>query len=213
MTEPYSLNPAGMQQGPEAPNKMMSVKVEYDHDLEAWTRPFFMGPMNTKIVRRSNALLGYPYGKDFRYDEAQLVGSGPAGWLKAKIKALKFAGLIAATAAPPTRPLVKKYVLPKPGEGPDQETRETGQWGVILVGKLDDTIMRARIRGEGDPGTESTSRMIVESALCLAQDADQIEVGGGSWTPSSAMGELLLNRLTAHAGLSFELDQQSVGAS
>lgn len=213
MTEPYSLNPEGMQQGPEAPNKMMSVKVEYDQDLEAWTRPFFMGPMNTKIVRRSNALLGYPYGKDFRYEEAQLVGSGPAGWLYAKAKALEFGGLIAATAIPLTRPLVKKYVLPKPGESPDQETRETGKWGVILIGKVDDTIMRARIRGEGDPGTESTSRMIVESALCLAEDSEQIQVGGGSWTPSSAMGELLLNSLSAHAGLSFELELQRVGAS
>lgn len=47
--------------------------------------------------------------------------------------------------------------------------------------------------------------MIVEFALCLSQDADQIPVGGGSCTPSSAMGQLLLDRLTAHAGLSLEL--------
>ena len=85
---------------------------------------------------------------------------------------------------------------------------------MILIGKVDDaTIMQARIGGGGDPGTESTSRMIVESALCLAEDADKIQVGGGSWTPASAMGELLLSRLIAHAGMSFELEQQPVGVS
>ena len=75
MTEPYSLNPEGQRHGADRPDKMMSVAVKYDEDLQAWTKPFFMGPMNTKIVRRSNALLGYPYGEDFRYEEATLVGS------------------------------------------------------------------------------------------------------------------------------------------
>jgi short subunit dehydrogenase-like uncharacterized protein len=212
MTQPYCLNPEGMRQGPEAPNAMLSVAVTYDPDLHAWTKPFFMGPMNTKIVRRSHALLGYPYGQDFRYEEAHLAGSGLTGRLKARIEALGFAGMIVATAIPPTRFLMKKYVLPKPGEGPDQQTRDSGHWGVLLVGKLDDgTAIQARITGEGDPGTESTSRMIVESALCLAQDSDRIPVGGGSWTPSSAMGELLLDRLTAHAGLGFELVEDPAG--
>ena len=206
MTQPYSLNPEGMRDGPEPPDKMRSVEVEYDPDLHAWTKPFFMAPMNTKIVRRSNALLGFPYGQDFRYSEAQLVGGGLSGRLKAQVEAFSFAGMIAATAIPPVLSLMKRYVLPGPGEGPDQHTRDTGHWGVLLVGTLDDgTLIEARVTGEGDPGTESTSRMIVESALCLAQDADRIPVGGGSWTPSSAMGQLLLDRLTAHAGLSFEL--------
>ena len=215
MTQPYSLNPEGMRQGPEKPNKMMSTKVEYDEDLGVWTKPFFMGPMNTKIVRRSHALMGYPYGEDFLYGpESQMVGSGPVGWLKAKAGALKFAGMIVATAIPPTRRLMTEYVLPKPGEGPDAETRENGEWGVVLVGKTaDGRIIKARLHGDGDPGTESTSRMIVESALCLAEDADKIQVGGGSWTPASAMGELLLSRLIAHAGLTFELEQQPVGAA
>ena len=107
-----------------------------------------------------------------------------------------------------------KYVLPKPGEGPDAETRENGEWGVVLIGKTAaGRIIKARLHGDGDPGTESTSRMIVESAMCLAEDADKIQVGGGSWTPASAMGDLLLNRLTEHAGLTFELDEHTVGIS
>ena len=207
MTDPYSLYPEGQPQGPESPETMMSVTVEYDEDCGAWTRPFFMGPMNTKIVRRSNALLGLPYGEDFRYEEATLVGSGPIGWMRAKKSALGFAGFIVAAAIPPTRRLLKRYVLPKPGEGPGREVRESGHWEIILIGKQDDgRVMRARVSGQGDPGTESTSRMLTESALCLAQDADRITVGGGSWTPSSALGGLLLTRLTSNAGLSFEVD-------
>jgi hypothetical protein len=76
----------------------------------------------------------------------------------------------------------------------------------------DGTTMRARVRGEGDPATESTTRMLVQSALCLVEDADEIRVGGGSWTPASAMGDLLLTRLTTRAGMSFELESTgSVG--
>jgi len=207
MTEPYCLNPEGQREGPDAPDTMMSAAVTYDEDLQAWTKPFFMGPMNTKIVRRSNALLGYPYGQDFRYEEASLVGAGPMGWMRAKGEALSFIGFILTVAMPPTRSLLKKYVLPKSGEGPSAEKRETGFWRVVLVGKLSDgNVMQARVEGAGDPGVESTSRMLVEAALCLAKDSDGIAVGGGSWTPASAMGELLLQRLTSNAGLSFELD-------
>ena len=206
MTEPYYLNPEGQREGPDAPSELVSAKVGFDEDLEAWTKPFFMGPMNTKIVRRSNALLGYPYGKDFRYEEASLVGSGPVGWMRAKAQALGYVTFILAVAMPPTRWLLKKFVLPKSGEGPSQEKRETGVWRLVLVGRLSDgNVMLTRVRGVGDPGVESTSRMLVESALCLAQDSDKILVGGGSWTPASAMGALLLPRLTSNAGLRFEL--------
>jgi short subunit dehydrogenase-like uncharacterized protein len=183
MGEPYGLNPEGQRQGPEAPEKMMAVK--YDGDLKAWTMPFFMSPVNTKVVRRSNALLGYPYGKDFRYEEAMLLGSGLVSWAA----------------------LLRKLLLPKPGQGPSQRVREKGYFDLILVGKLaDGDVMRARVKGVGDPGTGATSKMLVESVVCLSQDSDNIEVGGGFWTPASAMGKLLLSRLRANAGLSFELE-------
>ena len=112
-----------------------------------------------------------------------------------------------AMALPPIRGLLKRYVFPKSGQGPSQSVRDNGYFDLILVGKLGDSnIMRARVKGDGDPGTESTSRLLVESALCLAQDSDRIAVGGGFWTPASAMGELLLQRLTDHGVLSLELD-------
>ncbi len=207
LIEPYSLNPEGQRRGPDLPEKMMPVKVAYDEDLKAWTMPFFMSPMNTKIVRRSNALLGYPYGQDFRYEEAILVGSGPVGWLIAAMGAAAAGGFMLSMALSPTRWLLKRYVFPKPGEGPDRQVREQGFYQLILIGKLDSgETMRAHISGTGDPGVESTSRILVESALCLAQETDKIKVGGGFWTPASAMAELLLPRLIDHAGLKFELE-------
>jgi short subunit dehydrogenase-like uncharacterized protein len=115
-------------------------------------------------------------------------------------------------ASPPTRSLLQKYVLPDSGEGPDKETRESGRWRIVLIGKMDDgSTLRALVGGEGDPATDSTSRMLIESALCLAQDADKFPVGGGSWTPASAMGDLLLGRLTSNAGMSFELEPVPTG--
>ena len=212
MTEPYYLAPEGHRQGPDEPDDMRSTKVEYDEDLQAWTKPFFMGPMNSKVVRRTNALLGYPYGEDFSYNEARAVGDGLSGRIKAKAEALGYVAFLAAVASPPTRSLLKKYVLPDSGEGPDKETRESGQWKIVLIGKTDNgATVRALVGGEGDPATDSTSRMLVESALCLAEDTDEIPVGGGSWTPAAAMADLLLDRLTSNAGMSFELESAPAG--
>lgn len=212
MREPYYLAPEGHRDGPDLPDDMRSVEVEYDEDLGAWTKPFFMGPMNSKIVRRTNALLGYPYGKDFRYREAALVADGRAGWFKAKSEAIGYVAFLSAVGKGPTRWLLERYVLPESGEGPSEEVRKSGHWEIILIGELNDgTTMRARIKGEGDPATDSTSRMLVESALCLAEDANRIPVGGGSWTPASSMGDLLLARLTAHAGMSFEFESLPTG--
>lgn len=77
---------------------------------------------------------------------------------------------------------------------------------LVLVGELPDgTVLKARVTGQGDPGVRSTTLMLTEAALCLAEDAERLPVGGGFWTPAAAMGTLLQDRLTKHAGLSFEL--------
>ena len=54
-----------------------------------------------------------------------------------------------------------------------------------------------------DPGYGSTSKMLAEAAVCLAKD--DLDVGGGIWTPASAMGNALMQRLIDNAGLTFEL--------
>ena len=206
MTEPYALNPEGERQGPDQPETMMPLKVRFDENLDGWTMPFFMSPMNTKVVRRSNAILGYRYGRSFRDEEAIFTGRGATGWALALLGALGTRLFMITMRMSPTRHLLKKFVLPKSGEGPDQEMREKSAYEIIQIGELDvGTTMRIRVRGKGDPGVESTSRMFVECVLCLAEDAEKIVVGGGFWTPASAMGELLLTRLETHAGLTFEI--------
>lgn len=204
--DPYALNPEGERHGPDRPDRMMPISVTYDEDLKAWTKPYFMAPMNAKVVRRSNALLGYPYGRDFRYAETAMTTGGLGGWWAAMRYALFGRGFLIAMAIPVTRRLLKRHVLPKPGEGPPAEVREKGYYELIQVGELPDgTILKARVTGQGDPAVESTSRMLVEAALCLAEDAERIKVGGGFWTPASAFGPLLRDRITEHAGLKFEI--------
>ena len=104
-----------------------------------------------------------------------------------------------------TRSMLVDRMIPQPGEGPGKKERENGFFNLILLGELDDgTVIRARVKGDRDPGYGSTSKMLSESAVCLAKDG--LETGGGCWTPASAMDGVLLGRLTRNAGLSFEIE-------
>ena len=204
--DPYALCPEGERDGPDGPDRMMPVEVTWDPDLEAWAHPYFMGPMNAKVVRRSNAIMGYPYGRDFRYQETALTRSGLGGWLAAMRSAMFGRLFLTLMAIPRTRALLVRHVLPKSGEGPSKEVRETGSYELVQVGRMPDgTGVKVRVTGQGDPGVRSTTLMLTEAAICLAEEADRLPVAGGFWTPASAMGRELRDRITAHAGLSFEL--------
>jgi short subunit dehydrogenase-like uncharacterized protein len=162
-----------------------------------------MEVVDTRIVRRTNALLDYHYGRDFRYSEATLMGSGPVGWAKSAALTAGLGGFMLSSTFGFSRSLVKR-IAPKPGQGPNKEKREAGFFKLLLVGKLaDGSIMRARVTGDRDPGYGSTSKMISESAVCLAKN--DLPSKGGFWTPASAMGDALLKRLVDNAGLEFDL--------
>ncbi|PRY19593.1 short subunit dehydrogenase-like uncharacterized protein [Aliiruegeria haliotis] len=204
--DPYALCPDGEREGPDGPDRMMPVRVTWDADMQAWTKPYFMGPMNSKVVRRTNAIMGYPYGRDFRYEETGLTRSGIGGWWAAMSSMLFGRLFLTAMAIPATRGFLQRNMLPKSGEGPSKEVRETGSYEIVLVGEMPNgTILKARVTGQGDPGVRSTTLMLTEAALCLAEDQDGISVGGRFWTPAAAMGGLLRDRITKHAGMSFEL--------
>ena len=199
--DPYSLNPSSERQGPDAGEQ---TGIKFCDMTSAWTAPFVMASVNTRIVRRTNALLGYPYGRDFRYSESTLTGSGVSGWLKSAGMTASLGGFMLACAFTPGRAVLKGSLLPKPGDGPSREQREAGFFNLLLVGKLaDGSQLRARVTGDRDPGYGSTSKMLGESAACLA--LDDIELQGGFWTPASAMGDALLQRLQRNAGLTFDL--------
>ena len=203
MNEPYSLNPKDLRSGPDSAE---ASAPSYDDDFEQWTAPFLMAAINTKVVRRSNALQGYAYGKDFRYDEAVLTGAGPLGFAKAAATAAGGAAAMGAMAIGPLRRLVSGR-LPQPGDGPTKEQREKGYFDIALRGEHPSDpskTLRGRVRGDRDPGYGSTSKMLAESALCLARD--ELSVAGGMWTPASAMGEPLLKRLATNAGVTFTLE-------
>jgi short subunit dehydrogenase-like uncharacterized protein len=203
LANPYALDPDRSERGPDGPDPM---GVGWNEDLRAWTGPFLMAAINTRIVRRSNALLGYPWGKDFRYSEVASFGPGAKGWLRAASFTAGFAGFAAFASLGPTRALLAKS-LPAPGEGPSQERRERGFFVVRLVGKGTGTkgepiTLFAEIRAQGDPGYGATAKMLSEAALCLSKD--DLQVAGGVLTPASCMGQRLVDRLRK-VGMTFDL--------
>jgi len=201
LVHPYSLNPEGEREGPDRRDQQ---GVVYRNDAESWTAPFVMAGVNTKIVRRSHALAGYPYGREFRYDESVMTGRGFSGWLKGAIMVAGLGALVFFASFTPTRKLLQRYVLAKPGEGPDRELQRKGFFNLMQIGVLPDgTKLRSRITGDQDPGYGSTSKMLSECAVCLAKD--DLTATGGVWTPASVMARPLIDRLRRNAGLKFEL--------
>jgi len=201
LVQPYSLNPEGERDGPDSRDQSSLV---YRREAKSWTAPFVMAGVNTKVVRRSHALSGYPYGKDFRYDEAVLTGRGVMGWLKGALMIAGLGALMFFASFSPTRKFLQRFVLSKPGEGPDRDLQQSGFFNLSQIGKLPDgTIVRGKITGDQDPGYGSTSKMLSECAVCLA--IDDLDAKGGVWTPAAVMAKPLLERLQKNAGLTFEL--------
>ncbi len=202
MADPYSLNPPNMPLGDDGPDQ---AGPTYDQDFGQWTGPFVMAGINTRVVRRSHALLGYPWGKGFRYDEAVLTGDGPRGFVKATLLAGGTGLIMAASKFGPTRGLVAG-MAPSPGEGPDEETIRSGSFEIELFAPHPEDSkcdLRARVTGDRDPGYGATSKMLVESAVCLAQD--DLPPVYGFLTPSAAMGHALIKRLMNKAGIGFNV--------
>ena len=165
-----------------------------------------MAAINTKNIHRSNALTNYAYGRDFAYDEMMLTGDGDAGEKRARAAAKQSRTQTAMLAFGPTRALLRTFVLPKPGQGPSKQARDTGMFDILFVGRIPDgRTLRASCRGDRDPGYGSTSKMISEAALCL-RDTPRDKTPGGVWTPVAAMGMPLLDRLSQRAGVTFQLE-------
>ncbi|MDX1734131.1 MAG: saccharopine dehydrogenase NADP-binding domain-containing protein [Halioglobus sp.] len=197
VADPYVLYPEGVATGPDKPDQRGAV---YDETFGQWTSPFIMAAINTRVVRRTNALLGLPWGQDFRYDEAILNRSRT----QASLVSMGMGAGMLTMALGPTRKLAQRF-LPQPGEGPDAGTRESGYYELLFHGihpSDPGCDMRLRVYGDMDPGYGSTSRMLGEAAACLA--VDKAITGGGFWTPASALGQAYLQRLQDSAGLTFE---------
>jgi len=188
LNDPFALTPGFS--GAKQPKGNRPV---YEEDLQSWTAPFMMALINTRNVHRSNMLMGFPYGRDFVYDEMVLTGPGEKGEANAK--------RVMAANSEKTGPNA-----PKPGEGPSKEERENGRYDLLYVAIAPDgRRVSASVKGDRDPGYGSTSKMIAECAICLLRDTP--EVPAGIWTPGAAMGHRLIKRLVDHAGITFDVEK------
>ncbi len=198
LLDAYALNPKG---SPRGPDKYDQQDVRWDDDIDAWTGPFVMAGINTRIVRRSNALMDFRYGEQFSYNEVQSFPKGSRGKRRAAMLRLGIGGFMGLAAIPATRWLLKKTVLPAPGEGPSREERDNGCFHVTFVGKGEDTSgkaieVRGTVTSDLDPGYAGTARMLAETAVGLAKDEGLPELTG-ILTPASALGMVLVERLRA----------------
>lgn len=200
LANPYGLNPKGEQKGKDVGD---ITEVVFDEDMDTYVSPFVMAGINTRVVRRSHALSGYPYGKDFQYEEATLVGKSISKRFTARLTNSVVSKVISGGPDSFLKKMADKY-LPKPGEGPSKKERENGFFNLLLLGKLPDgSTISGKVKGDRDPGYGSTSKMLGEAAVCLAKDS--LSEVSGVITPSVAMGDALLKRLQTNSGLSFEL--------
>ncbi len=204
LKNPYALAPEGMQTGVRQPNVS---GVEFDPDVESWIAPFVMAVTNTRIVHRSNALQNLLWGRYFKYDEAVMTGHGFKGRVHATMLTALLGLFVLGARFSPSRSVMKRTLLPEPGKGPSPEKQEQGFFKLAFLG-TDDAKNRlcVRVSGDQDPGYGATRKMLGESAVCLLKDVPKAKPAGGFWTPSTAMGEKLIERLITNAGLSFEAE-------
>ncbi|WP_067797265.1 saccharopine dehydrogenase family protein [Nocardia beijingensis] len=212
LSHPYSLSP-DKSMDPDVgrqSDQALSRASAIDPSLDGWVSTFVMAAHNTKVVRRSNGLLGWVYGKNFRYREvmsagksrvAPLVAAGMAGGIVAGMTA---GALLSRAAA--GRKLLDR-VLPKPGTGPSEQARKSGWFSMkTFAHTTSGAKYVATFAGSGDPGYQATAVLLGESGLCLAFDTDKQPDLAGILTPAAAMGDALTERLRA-AGMTIAVDR------
>ena len=182
------VNPHALCDGMQGVQQDDDSKPVYDEELDTWVAPFFMAPINTKNIHRSNKLMNHIYGENFKYNEMWIQGPGEEG---------KAAAEFISTMNP-------LGDAPEPGDGPSRESRENGNYDVLFCADVDGETIKASVSGDMDPGYGSTSKMITESAVCLVKDCENL--AGGIYTPAASMGKKLIKRLESSAGLTFKLE-------
>jgi short subunit dehydrogenase-like uncharacterized protein len=186
LRDPFALTP-----GFSGPRQPSGAAPEYDEELGVWAAPFVMAAINTRNVHRSNYLMRHPYGQDFVYDEMILAGPGEKGEALAKAIAAGMNDMAGENG-------------PKPGEGPSREEREAGFYDLLFAGRgPNGERIDVCVKGDRDPGYGSTSKMISECAIALAEG----DGPGGIFTPVAAFGLRFAERLQARAGLGFAVER------
>jgi short subunit dehydrogenase-like uncharacterized protein len=194
LSDPYSLSPQRAEEPDLGPQRGLTTS-RYDAQLDRWTAPFVMEAINTRVVRRSNALSGYAYGRAMKYREVTACGTGLSGAARAVSLTLGMGALLGGLQFNLTRGLLSR-ALPKPGEGPTEQERKSGFFHIRLVAQTPEGQRgEVWVKGVGDPGYDATSRMLAQSALALALEEGHSRPG--ILTPSTAFGIDFVKRLEA----------------
>ncbi|MEM7184463.1 MAG: saccharopine dehydrogenase NADP-binding domain-containing protein [Spirochaetota bacterium] len=207
--DPIVLNPEQQKTESERDRSRDQVLPKFDTDLWLWVAPFFMAPINTRVVRRSNALLseeGKEYNKNFTYHEYLAPIPG--------ISFIQAAGILAATSIgmnitqnPAIRDVIQK-VLPAPGEGPSEFLMDNGFFEAKFIATTSDgKKIKAIVKDKGDPNNRVTVKCLCESALALVLQRKELPGGekkGGILTPATGLGDVLVTRLK-NAGMRIEV--------
>ena len=203
--DPYSLSP-DRDAEPDLGRQLDFGPPTHDDDIGQWLAPFVMGAINTRTVRRSNALQDWAYGRRFRYRETMATGSGVVGLAKATAVVGGLGAMTGVLAVPPVRSALGRFI-PSPGEGPSQEAREKGFFKIEIHARTPaGERYVARVSAQGDPGYAATAVMFGETALCLAVDRDALPARAGVLTPATALDGSLVERLRA-AGHTYEVEK------
>tara|TARA_B100000287_G_scaffold433899_1_gene496822 strand:+ start:4050 stop:5237 length:1188 start_codon:yes stop_codon:yes gene_type:complete len=204
LTDPFLLNPKNSYSDEQKLLSSDKVGIAKKPEINAWSGPFIMATANTRVVRRTEALLALrqeSYGSNFTYQEHSFHKS----WLSA-IKSIIMTGLSVLILLSPLKRLVKPF-LPQPGEGPSESVQENGWFDCKYIVETEDGERSVfNMHGRGDPGYKVTSKLVSECAICLIEDEESLPGGkeyGGVLTSASGLGNLLILRLSK-VGINFE---------
>lgn len=208
LSQRFLLDPPGTERaaGVQERSRDLSGPVALDF-VGGWVAPFFMAPINTRVVRRSQALLaarGQDYGPEFTYQESMWAGRGVKGRLAALQVTAAMGLVVGLGQAAWGRSLMRRFV-PEPGEGPSEATMDNGFFQCQLWAEAaDGRTVQGLVHGDGDPGNRCTVRFLCEAALALCLQSEELVREGGVLTPASALGRPYLERLRA-AGMRWEV--------
>ena len=200
---PFTLNPREYLEYDTHQPSLKSVK--WDKDMNRWLSPFIMSGFNSKVVRRTNAILGHHYGKDFVYAEVSTYRRGLMGYFYALSMLATLVALQITLKSRFLLGIMRKTLFPLPGQGPSREKRESGYFNLDIVGTIKKTKkLSLKVIGDGDPGYLATATMITESGLSILIDEDRLPERYGVLTPASGIGEILAERLK-DKGIQFKI--------
>lgn len=214
--DPYALSPRRAEEpalpprpagglGPAGRGRRM-LRIERDLGTGHWLGPFVMAGYNSRVVRMSNALTDWSYGRGMRYRERIDVGTGPRAPLVAAAMGIGLGAIQQGLSWAPTRAVLDR-LLPRPGEGPSAERLAAGHFRMdITATTTTGARYRTRVAADLDPGYNGTAVMLGQSALCLALDQPRLPRRSGVLTPATAMGGVLVDRLRAQ-GFTFEVER------